>query len=189
MSRRLFAAFTLPAAALFGCLLTAAPAAAGQGWNLYSWSGGASRNFAPEGYPMANAPYGYPAAGAPVAGYPAAYGPVYAPAPGVAAPAARNTAFYYSPEAANPVADNRVHIRIALPADAVVRFDGEKTNQTGAERHFVSPPLQPGHNYAYDVQAQWKENGHEVTRDRHVTVHAGQVVNLSFTEPEKGKTK
>ena len=81
MSRRLFAAFTLPAAALFGCLLTAAPAAAGQGWNLYSWSGGAPRNFAPEGYPIANAPYGYPAAGAPVAGYPAAYGPVYAPAP------------------------------------------------------------------------------------------------------------
>ena len=166
--------------ALLACLLTAGAAAAGQGWNLYSWSGGSQPTFAPGGYPIANASYGYPAS----------YAPVYAPAPSVvAAPAASNTAFYYSPEAANPVADNRAHIRIALPADAEVRFDGDKTTQTGAHRAYVSPPLQPGHEYSYEVKAQWKENGREVTRDRRITVHAGDVVNVSFMEVQKEKSK
>ena len=178
MSQRCFTTSVLAAAALLGCLLTAGPAAAGQGWDLYSWSGGHQSNSAPSGYSQSGASYGYPAA----------YAPVYAPA----APAARatsNTAFYYSPEAANPVADNRAHIRIALPADAEVRFDGDKTTQTGADRRFVSPPLQAGHNYIYDVKAQWKENGHKVTRDRRITVHAGDVVNVSFVEAEEAKSK
>ncbi len=81
------------------------------------------------------------------------------------------------------------HIRIALPADAEVRFDGDKTTQTGAHRAYVSPPLQPGHEYSYEVKAQWKENGREVTRDRRITVHAGDVVNVSFMEVQKEKSK
>ena len=54
---------------------------------------------------------------------------------------------------------------------------------------FVSPPLQAGHNYIYEVKAQWKENGHKVTRDRRITVHAGDVVNVSFVEAEEAKSK
>ena len=180
MLQRCFATFVLAAAALLGCLLIAGPAAAGQGWDLYSSAGGYRPTISSAGYPISNASYGYPAA----------YRPVYAPTAGTpAARAASNTAFYYSPAAANPVADNRAHIRIALPADAEVRFDGDKTSQTGADRRFVSPPLQPGHEYGYEVTAQWKENGHEVTRDRRITVHAGDVVNVSFVEAEKAKSK
>ncbi len=177
MLQRRFTTSVLAAAALLGCLLIAGPAAADQGWNLFSWSGGSQPNSAPNGYPLGNASYGYPAA----------YGPVYAGAP--AARATSNTAFYYSPAVANPVADNRAHIRLALPADAEVRFDGDKTTQTGADRRFVSPPLQAGHDYIYEIKAQWKENGHEVTRDRRITVHAGDVVNVSFVEAEKDKSK
>jgi uncharacterized protein (TIGR03000 family) len=180
MLQRCFTTSVLAAAALFGCLLTAGPATAGQGWNLYSWSSGSQSTFR-NGYPLQNVSNTYPAAG-----YQAAYGPGYA----LGDPAARatsNTAFYFSP-GANRVADNRAHIRIALPADAEVRFEGDKTTQTGADRLFVSPPLQAGHNYIYEVKAQWKENGREVTRDRRITVHAGEVVNVSFVEAEKDKS-
>ena len=75
MSQRWFTTSVLAAAALFDCLLTAGPAAAGQGWDLFSWSGGHQSNSAPSGYSQSGASYGYPAA----------YAPVYAPA----APAAR----------------------------------------------------------------------------------------------------
>jgi uncharacterized protein (TIGR03000 family) len=181
MSQRFITTSVLAAAALFGCLLTAGPAAAGQGWNLYSWSGGYQSTFS-NGYPLQNASNAYPAVG-----YQAAYRPAYAP--GVAAArVTNNAAFYDSPPAVSPVADNRAHIRITLPANAEVRFEGDKTTQTGANRLFVSPPLKAGHNYIYEVKAQWKENGQEVTRDRRITVRAGEVVNVPFGEAKKDKS-
>jgi uncharacterized protein (TIGR03000 family) len=71
-----------------------------------------------------------------------------------------------------------VTVNVSVPADAEIWFDGNKTRQTGPARSFVSPPITPGHDYAYVLKARWLENGKEVTQTRRVIVHAGDVINL-----------
>jgi uncharacterized protein (TIGR03000 family) len=85
---------------------------------------------------------------------------------------------YYSPPAT--VDANAVTIRMAVPSGARVWFDGEATAQSGADREFASPPLTPGREYVYHVRVQWDENGKAVERDRDVTVHAGDRINLNI---------
>jgi uncharacterized protein (TIGR03000 family) len=83
------------------------------------------------------------------------------------------TSGYYDPNIAN--------IRIAVPADAEVFFDGKKTNQTGAVRVFSTPALTPGDNYSYDVRVRWTDaNGKMQEKERHVAVHAGDNLSLNF---------
>ena len=79
---------------------------------------------------------------------------------------------------------NAAMINMRVPADAKVFFgDAEGSNaQSGTVRHFVSPPLDPGSNYQYQLRAQWMENGQMVTRSRTVDVHANQTVNVDFTQ-------
>jgi uncharacterized protein (TIGR03000 family) len=73
-----------------------------------------------------------------------------------------------------------VRFDVQVPADAQVFFDGEKTNQTGEQRQFVSPPLAPGREYTYEVRAMWKEGGREVTESRRLSFRAGDRVRASF---------
>jgi uncharacterized protein (TIGR03000 family) len=82
--------------------------------------------------------------------------------------------------------DNKAHIRVAVPADAEVWFGNAATQQSGAVRQFESPPLQPGREYTYEVKAQWKENGTEVTRTRHVDVTANGDTSVDFNRPDSG---
>jgi uncharacterized protein (TIGR03000 family) len=85
--------------------------------------------------------------------------------------------------AAMPVVPaNTASIRVMVPADAKLWFDGEATKQTGSERIFESPPLTPGKAFAYDVKAQWRDqDGKEVTQTRHVVVRANGSVSVEFT--------
>jgi uncharacterized protein (TIGR03000 family) len=71
---------------------------------------------------------------------------------------------------------------MTVPANAKVSFDGGATAQTGQHRLFVSPPLRPGNEYAYQVLVKWTQDGREVTQNRRITVHAGDVLNLTFPE-------
>jgi len=59
-------------------------------------------------------------------------------------------------------------------------IEGSPTGPGGTRRQFVSPPIKPGHDYTYDVQVSWLQEGREVTQKRHITVHAGDVINLTF---------
>ena len=79
-----------------------------------------------------------------------------------------------------PERSRAVQINVAVPANAEILFGTFKTTQRGAQRTFVSPPLVPGSNYSYDVTAKWREGGREIVRTRHLTVHAGDVLNVSF---------
>ncbi|MBV9123906.1 MAG: TIGR03000 domain-containing protein [Planctomycetes bacterium] len=79
--------------------------------------------------------------------------------------------------------DNAVHIRIVVPADAQVWFDGDKTNQTGTLREFQSPPLTPDHDYTYHVRARWMQNGQEVNRDETLVVHANDHIIVDLRRP------
>jgi uncharacterized protein (TIGR03000 family) len=73
-----------------------------------------------------------------------------------------------------------VTVKVSVPADAEIWFDGNKTRQTGPDRSFVSPPITPGRDYSYEVKTRWLDNGTEVIQTRRVTVHAGDVINLRF---------
>ena len=80
--------------------------------------------------------------------------------------------------------DNRARIWLAVPADAQVWFDGEKTKQTGGLRHFVSPPLPPGRSYTYDVRVRWAKDGKPVEEERRISVRAGASSRFDFTQSE-----
>jgi uncharacterized protein (TIGR03000 family) len=172
MFRRIGSLTGLIPLAVLGWLMSAGPAAAqNQGYSVWanahgsgggsSWGSGGgwrSRSF----YVPRN---------------PAYYD--YAPAFATSAPVTRSQSYYYAPGQASPV-NNTVTLNLTVPADAKIWFEGSLTEQTGEQRQFVSPPLKPGQEYTYDVQANWKQDGREVTRKRRITIHAGDVVNLTF---------
>src|SRR5689334_13899837 len=66
-------------------------------------------------------------------------------------------------------------IRLRLPfANARVMIDEMQTRQTGTERVFVSPPLQPDRGYSYTIKVIWEPNNYTtITRTRKVAVKAG----------------
>lgn len=82
-----------------------------------------------------------------------------------------------------PAQDNVAHLRVAVPADAELWFDGVRTQQTGTEREFVSPPLAPGRSYHYEVRARWTENGRAIDQMRRIEVRANEWKDVDFSQP------
>ena len=73
-------------------------------------------------------------------------------------------------------------IRVILPdAAARVWFDGNDTKQTGLDRYFYTPDLDPnGGPYSYRVRASWKVDGQDMTQERVVEVAPGQTSVADF---------
>jgi uncharacterized protein (TIGR03000 family) len=76
--------------------------------------------------------------------------------------------------------DPTAHIKVTVPANAEVWFEGYKTASKGATREFQSPDLTPGKQYAYKVRARWKEDGRQVTQTQKVDVSAGARAQVIF---------
>jgi uncharacterized protein (TIGR03000 family) len=81
--------------------------------------------------------------------------------------------------------DNAVLIAVRVPDSAVIWFDGDKTTQTGSLREFITPPLEAGQKYTYEIKAQWMENGKEVSRTRQMDIYAGDRLMVNFLAPAK----
>jgi uncharacterized protein (TIGR03000 family) len=77
-----------------------------------------------------------------------------------------------------------LEVKVPNPA-AEVFIEGGRTRSVGLDRTFVSPKLEPGTRYTYEVKARWTDNGKEVEQTRRVPVHAGERVTVDFTKPEK----
>jgi len=73
-------------------------------------------------------------------------------------------------------------VKVPQPATEVF-VDGKKTQQTGTDRIFESPPLEAGQNYRYTVTARWVERGQVVEVSRDVTGTAGEMVRVDFAAP------
>jgi uncharacterized protein (TIGR03000 family) len=71
-------------------------------------------------------------------------------------------------------------ININVPQSAELRIQGRKMTMTGGERQFVSPPLDPGQRYSYNVTATWNENGKPITQTQRVIVRAGDRTGVTF---------
>jgi uncharacterized protein (TIGR03000 family) len=80
---------------------------------------------------------------------------------------------------------NAALIGVRVPEHAEIWIDGSKTSQTGSMREFVTPPLDPGQKFNYDVKARWTENGQEVVRERQVSFHAGDRLMVNMMAPQQ----
>jgi uncharacterized protein (TIGR03000 family) len=87
---------------------------------------------------------------------------------------------YYPEE--QDVDTNAVTIRMQVPSGARVWLEGKETSQGGTNRMLVSPSLEPGYEYVYHIRVQWVQNGETVERNREVTVHPGDLINLSIVK-------
>lgn len=84
-----------------------------------------------------------------------------------------------------PPNENAIYVRVQVPEDADVWFEGQQTTQKGPVRFFESPPVAPGRNYVYHIRARWKENGQPVEQTRDVTVYAGDKFSIDFTKMQQ----
>jgi uncharacterized protein (TIGR03000 family) len=81
----------------------------------------------------------------------------------------------------------QAEILIRVPADAEVHFDGVPIAQKGAERLFITPTLNSGRKYHYEVVARWKQDGKTVRQTRQVEVSAGASVHVNFLAASPAK--
>ena len=54
---------------------------------------------------------------------------------------------------------------------------------TGNQRTFVSPPLEAGYSYSYEIRVRWGDDKQSVEQVRTVPVRMGERVNLDFSQP------
>jgi len=85
---------------------------------------------------------------------------------------------------AAPAAD-RAYMTIQLPVDkADVWIEGVKSVQEKAAQEYVSPPLEEGRKYYYEVRARWTDaKGKTVEAKRSFPIYTGKPVLIDFTEP------
>lgn len=72
-------------------------------------------------------------------------------------------------------------LNFRLPAGATLYVDGRKTDGTGTERSFFTPPLEAGQKYYYEVKAELSVGGQTVTDEKRVVVEAGVDQVVEFT--------
>jgi uncharacterized protein (TIGR03000 family) len=70
---------------------------------------------------------------------------------------------------------------VTLPEDARFFVEGKLTKQTGTSRTFVSPPLEPGVSYTYELTAEVVRDGKPLTQTKRVHVRAGETSNVDFS--------
>jgi uncharacterized protein (TIGR03000 family) len=68
------------------------------------------------------------------------------------------------------------HLRILVAPDAKVWFDGAETTQSGSERVFATPTLEPGRSYTYQVRAE----GSNGAKTKQVSFYAGDTVTVDL---------
>ncbi|HTK77682.1 MAG TPA: TIGR03000 domain-containing protein [Gemmataceae bacterium] len=82
-----------------------------------------------------------------------------------------------------------IEVRVPV-SSAEVFFEGVNTRQQGEKRVFLSPTLQGGITYHYNVTAKWRDGEQVVEREKSVGVRAGEtaVVDFGKEEPQTGGT-
>jgi uncharacterized protein (TIGR03000 family) len=74
----------------------------------------------------------------------------------------------------------RARLTIDVPLDARVYLDGEPLKAPVATRVFLTPALNPGSTYFYDLRAEIERDGRTLVASQRVFIRAGQTVNAAF---------
>lgn len=69
---------------------------------------------------------------------------------------------------------------VRVPAGATVFIEDRPTTQSGPVRLFETAPLSASRDYTYSVRAELHHAGRSVNEVKHVTVRAGEIVELKF---------
>ena len=84
-------------------------------------------------------------------------------------------------QTSTPTGKRPAFIKVILPtANAKVWFQGQPTTQTGKVRSFESPPLASDGHYAYEIRAQWTQDGEPVTLTRRISIQGGAHSEVDF---------
>jgi uncharacterized protein (TIGR03000 family) len=76
-----------------------------------------------------------------------------------------------------------VLVEVRVPTDdSEVTVEGKVMPRQGTMRRYVSPSLEGGRVYYYEVRASWVQEDKEVNETRRVPVRAGQRVIVDFTK-------
>jgi uncharacterized protein (TIGR03000 family) len=70
-------------------------------------------------------------------------------------------------------------IEMNLPAEAKVTIDDTITESTSGTRTFVSPPLEPGAEYNYNLKVEILRDGRPVIAQKQITVRAGEIAKVA----------
>ena len=89
----------------------------------------------------------------------------------------------------SPADGRAAMISLRVPADAEIWFDGVPTTQTGSVRQFISPPLEPGRYFTYQLRVRWTDDGRPVERTRRLTVYGGERIDIGSYGPNSGETR
>ncbi len=74
--------------------------------------------------------------------------------------------------------------------ETALTISGAATEQSGAERKFMTPPLEKGSTYTYTFQALVVPNNYtEITRTKSVTFKAGEEVKIDLTKKDDKNDK
>jgi uncharacterized protein (TIGR03000 family) len=80
----------------------------------------------------------------------------------------------------------RAKVTIDVPAQARLYIDGQAMPDKSGKRTFVTPPLQAGQTYFYDVKLEVVQNGQTQVQSTRVILHPGEVVAATFNGTTNG---
>jgi uncharacterized protein (TIGR03000 family) len=79
---------------------------------------------------------------------------------------------------------NQATFVVTLPANARLLADNVVIPGAGSVRVFVTPSLEPGREYFYDLAIEVDRDGKVLRDQQTVKFQAGKTVNVTFTEPK-----
>jgi uncharacterized protein (TIGR03000 family) len=75
----------------------------------------------------------------------------------------------------------RSTVHVLLPeSDARVFFDDSPTTETGTDRVFTTPGLDPAKSYTYTIRATWTTDGQPVSHSKEVKIQPGKETTVDF---------
>jgi len=78
--------------------------------------------------------------------------------------------------------DDRGHLTLTVPADAIVYLCDQPMTITGPVREYAIPGLQPGHEYRYPVRVEVTRAGQLYRATSEPRIRAGQQMSLVFDD-------
>lgn len=76
---------------------------------------------------------------------------------------------------------------VQVPADADLFVDNQRSQLSTTTRKFVSPALEPGQDYYYDLRVEALRDGRVVRDSKRVTIRAGSVARVDFRDSVPGE--
>jgi uncharacterized protein (TIGR03000 family) len=75
---------------------------------------------------------------------------------------------------------NRARLIVQIPTGAKLFIDDNPMRVTSSSRSFVTPPLQRGRTYYYEVRAEVVREGRTVSETQRVILRPGEIVQAAF---------